>query len=267
MVAPVTVENSTSVDVSTHLQLRRFRLIWRQVYMPDDVFYDFYTHEAIRGTGAPIHLPNVPYTAIPLFYRGGNIVALRASSANTTTELRKQDFALVIAPGLDGTASGLLYLDDGQSLMQQATSSINFYYDSNGFSMNGTFGYNAGVSINSITVLGGSGNGTNLLRSGTTIPLNGPYSTTNGSSGSSAPSSARGGVSSSTAVSGVGATRTTSGTGATNTGSGSGVASSAAGGVSASATQSAPAQYTGAAGAKKPAVAALVGAVVLAALA
>ncbi|KAK1051673.1 hypothetical protein LTR74_016746 [Friedmanniomyces endolithicus] len=35
MVAPVTVENSTTTEI----------------YMPDDVFYDYYTYETFRGTG------------------------------------------------------------------------------------------------------------------------------------------------------------------------------------------------------------------------
>ena len=56
---------------------------------------------------------DVDYTSIQLYYKGGSIVAQRAKSANTTTELRKQNFAVFIAPGVDGTASGSLYLDDG----------------------------------------------------------------------------------------------------------------------------------------------------------
>ncbi|KAK1089806.1 hypothetical protein LTR48_009557, partial [Friedmanniomyces endolithicus] len=75
----------------------------------------------------------------------GSIVALRANSANTTTELRKQDFSIVIAPGLNGTASGSLYLDDGVSIEQAAMSYIDFKYDASGhFVMTGSFGYDAG---------------------------------------------------------------------------------------------------------------------------
>lgn len=130
-----------------------------------------------------ITLTDVPYTTIPLFYQGGNIVAMRVSSANTTAELRTKDFALVVAPGLDGKASGSLYLDDGESLVQQATSYIHFYYDNNRFSMTGTFDYDAGVSITSITILGGSGSGTSLMSSGLNIPLHQPYAAQCGGSG------------------------------------------------------------------------------------
>jgi len=154
-----------------------------QIYLPDDIFYDFYTHETVRGTGGIMNLTDVPYTTIPLFIQGGNIIPMRSSSANTTTELRKQDFALVIAPGLDGKASGSLYLDDGVSLVQEASSYIQFHYENNHLSMSGTFGYTTGVSITSITVLGGSGSGTSLMNSGLKIPLHQPYSAECGGQG------------------------------------------------------------------------------------
>jgi len=167
MVAPVTIENSTTTDI----------------YMPDDVFYDYYTHETVRGHGAMVTLTDVAYTTIPLYYKGGSIVALRANSANTTTELRKQDFSIVIAPGLNGTASGSLYLDDGVSIEQAAMSYIDFKYDASGhFVMTGSFGYDAGVSITSITVLGGNSNSTaasagaysKVAVKAMSIPLTGP---------------------------------------------------------------------------------------------
>ncbi|KAH9816984.1 glycoside hydrolase family 31 protein [Teratosphaeria destructans] len=168
MVAPVTEENSTST----------------QIYLPDDIFYDWYTHETVRGSGSTTTLTDVAYTEIPLYYRGGQIIAQRVNSTNTTAELRKQDFEIIVAPGLNGTASGNLYLDDGESIEQPKTSYITFTYDSAGtFSMTGSFGYDAGVSITSITVLGGSGNSTAgasskdrraSRRVERTIPLTGP---------------------------------------------------------------------------------------------
>ena len=166
MVAPVTGQNTT---IGRH-------------YMPKDIFYDFYTHEPVRGNGSMVEM-EVPYTTIPLYYKGGSIVAQRAQSTNTTTELRKQNFSIIIAPGLAGTASGSLYLDDGVSLPQPATSDILFTYDKQGnFSMTGSFGYDAGVSIRSLTVLGAGSTSTSArnlaLRATlqTSIPLTRPFS-------------------------------------------------------------------------------------------
>ena len=95
-------------------------------------------------------------TSIPFHctLEGGCILPLRAESANTTTELRKKPFQIVIAPGLDGGASGSLYLDDGDSLEQPSTSMINFTYSHGTFSMSGSYGYDAGVNVESVTVLG-----------------------------------------------------------------------------------------------------------------
>ena len=165
LVAPVTEENSTSTTI----------------YLPDDVFYDYYTHATVRGTGAEITLDDVAFTSIPLYYKGGSIVALRANSANTTTELRKENFKLIIAPALDGTAKGDLYLDDGESVEQKATSVIHFAYAKGVFTTSGSFGYDAGVSIESVVVLGGNASSTAATAGGAksrllsaAIPLTGP---------------------------------------------------------------------------------------------
>lgn len=90
MVAPVTVENSTSTSI----------------YLPKDLFYDYYTHKPVQGTGSMVTLNNIAYDSIPLYYKGGSILAQRMNSANTTAELRKQDFELIIAPDANGKASG-----------------------------------------------------------------------------------------------------------------------------------------------------------------
>ena len=143
LVSPVTEENSTGVSI----------------YLPNEVFYDFWTHEEIQGTGSFINLTDIPFTSIPLHIRGGSIVPLRASSANTTTELRKQDFVLIVATNATNQAIGSLYLDEGDRIVQDATSEINFTYDNGKFVMTGSFGYQTDVVIQNITVLGCSSSG------------------------------------------------------------------------------------------------------------
>lgn len=64
-----------------------------------------------------MHVKDVPFDRIPLHVRGDCVIPLRVGSANTTTELRKKSFELLVAPGLDdGVAQGTLYVDDGISL-------------------------------------------------------------------------------------------------------------------------------------------------------
>lgn len=139
LVSPVLEPNQTSVTA----------------YMPNDLFYDFETHQSVRGQGAKMTFSDVSFTQITTHIRGGSIIPMRVKSANTTTEVRKQNFVVIVAPGLDGTASGSLYLDDGDSLVQPAISDIQFTYSAKGiFSIEGSFAYDSGVVIETVTVLG-----------------------------------------------------------------------------------------------------------------
>lgn len=138
LVAPVTQEGATSVDV----------------YLPDDIFYDYYTHKQIRGRGKTIRVDNQGLTDIPLFLRGGVIIPSRVKSGMTTTEVREQNFELLVPVGADGTATGQLYLDDGISLEQQGTTLITFKYRKGVLTARGNFGYKTKVKITKVTVIG-----------------------------------------------------------------------------------------------------------------
>ncbi|KAL4920400.1 glycosyl hydrolases family 31-domain-containing protein [Aspergillus aurantiobrunneus] len=137
LVSPVTEENSTSLSY----------------YLPDDIFYEWGTGKPVRGQGEFVSA-EVEYTDITVHYKGGLIYPQRVESANTTTALRQKGFNIVVAPGLDGTAEGSLYLDDGESFVQDAVSEIDFHYEDGRLSMTGSFEYDAGVGIEVVTVLG-----------------------------------------------------------------------------------------------------------------
>lgn len=129
------------------------------LYLPDDLFYDFWTHEPVRGKGQNITLENVGFDELPTYIRGGTILPLRSESANTTTALRAKNFILVIALDEDGRADGSLILDDGESL-ESDTSDINFSWDNGGLTVDGTFGYNSGLVVEGLVVLSEQGNHT-----------------------------------------------------------------------------------------------------------
>ncbi|KAJ6537657.1 glycosyl hydrolases family 31-domain-containing protein [Mycena capillaripes] len=139
LVSPVTDDDATEVTF----------------YLPDDVFYDFWTGERVRAEGANVTLTDVAFTDIPVHFRGGSVVALREESANTTAALRTRDFVVVVAPGMDGTAQGSLYLDDGESVdVAGQYSDVQFKWDGSTFEMTGRFGYDTDRSVQSVVVLG-----------------------------------------------------------------------------------------------------------------
>lgn len=138
LVSPVTHQGSRSV----------------KAYFPDDIFYDWYTGAPLRGNATYKTIQNVNITEIPVHVRGGNIIPARASAASTTTELRKKGFELIIAPGLDGTASGSLYLDDGDSVEQPKTSEIDFEYRDGELKIGGKFEYDGDAVVETLTLLG-----------------------------------------------------------------------------------------------------------------
>jgi alpha-glucosidase len=131
-------------------------------YLPDDIFYDFWTHEPVRGGGENVTLDEVSWTDIPVYIRGGSVIPLRAESANTTATLRKKNFEIIVAPGLDGNADGVLFLDDGESTIggEAGESLLEFSWNGDTLRVDGRFGYTSDLAVQSVTVLGEGGNRT-----------------------------------------------------------------------------------------------------------
>ena len=127
-------------------------------YLPKDVWYDFWTGEQVVSAGEVKTVEGVGWGDIPVHIRGGSIIPMRARSANTTTDLRKQNFVLTVAPGADGTAKGELYLDDGESLdVGSHKSEISFRWDGQALQASGSFGYDTDVVVERVVLLGVDG--------------------------------------------------------------------------------------------------------------
>jgi alpha-glucosidase len=146
LVSPVTTDYSDTVTF----------------YLPADTFYDYWTYAPVQGTGANTTLSNLTTSDIPVHIRGGAIIPHRVASANTTKALRQQDFFLLVAPAADGTASGRLYLDEGERVSQPAVSEIDFEFKDGKFSASGTFDYagakgeGESVTVSRVVVIGQS---------------------------------------------------------------------------------------------------------------
>lgn len=139
LVSPVTEENATTVTI----------------YLPKDRFYDFATLAPVEGTGTNVTLTGVNFTTIPLYIRGGAVLPLRTAGAMTTTELRTKDFEFVVAPDVDGVASGALYVDDGVSIVQDQSTSVEMAFAGGKLGVRGSsFGFEVGVKVATVVFLG-----------------------------------------------------------------------------------------------------------------
>ncbi|PPR00069.1 hypothetical protein CVT24_008971 [Panaeolus cyanescens] len=92
LVKPVTVKGATS----------------------SDVYYDYFNHHAYRGAakGKTITVP-AELHQLPLFVRGGSILATRERPRRASSLMKKDPFTLRVALSKSGDARGELYLDDG----------------------------------------------------------------------------------------------------------------------------------------------------------
>ncbi|KAF8434001.1 glycosyl hydrolases family 31-domain-containing protein [Terfezia claveryi] len=148
LVTPVTHKGATSVTA----------------YFPDDIFYDFFTHEKLVGRGASVTIADVDIMEIPVYIRGGAILPLRLAVdedgevAMTTTELRKRNFELILALGKHGKAEGKLYIDDGESVVQKKgdITEVEFSYQYGRLRVRGIVSKNPGreVNVRRVVVLG-----------------------------------------------------------------------------------------------------------------
>ena len=129
MVAPVIEENSTSVWIYFPTGTKQEPVTWfhfgnlTTVDAPEPP-----SPESPESLGFWKDFHNISYTDIPLFWKSGNIVPMRTDSGNTTSEVRKQNFEILVIAGDDGIAEGVLYLDDGASLVQHDGAKLTMLY-------------------------------------------------------------------------------------------------------------------------------------------
>ncbi|XP_053392914.1 lysosomal alpha-glucosidase-like isoform X2 [Mercenaria mercenaria] len=84
-------------------------------YLPKDRWYDWFNHSYIDSPGHYITF-DLPMEHINLQVRGGSIIPLQSPNV-TTTLARKNNFIIYAALDVSGSASGELYWDDGESMV------------------------------------------------------------------------------------------------------------------------------------------------------
>ena len=83
-----------------------------------ETYYDWYNQSAITSAPGQNITIDAPLGHLPLYIRGGYILPTQ-EPAYTTRDARKNPWGLIAALSLEGSASGQLYVDDGESIVQE----------------------------------------------------------------------------------------------------------------------------------------------------
>lgn len=116
-------------------------------------YYDWYTYEEANFEAGKNITLDAPLGHIPLHIRGGNIIPIQ-EPGYTIAESRNNSFGLIVALDSKGSASGKLYLDDGESQIVDSSLLVDFVASHNKLSYSPDGDYSAPQPLANITVLG-----------------------------------------------------------------------------------------------------------------
>lgn len=117
------------------------------------IWYDWYSQSAMSvSPGDNVTIP-AELGHIPLYVRGGSILPMQGP-ALTTYDARRNPWALLVALDGNGAANGSLYVDDGESIIQNSTLDVTFSASSGSLSSSSTGMYQASQPLANVTILG-----------------------------------------------------------------------------------------------------------------
>jgi alpha-glucosidase len=121
-----------------------------------EIWYDWYTGEKVQAEAGVNTTISAPLGHIPVYIRGGAVLPIQ-EPGYTTTESRKNPWGLIVALAEDGSASGSLYVDDGESIEPEETLEISFAACSGQLKVNVEGDFKDTNALGNVTILGVSG--------------------------------------------------------------------------------------------------------------
>ncbi|KAI9750318.1 MAG: hypothetical protein M1835_001399, partial [Candelina submexicana] len=119
-----------------------------------EVWYDWYNQSAIAvGRGGENVTIDAPLGHIPVYLRGGYILPTQESGL-TTRDSRNGEWGLLVALNGTGQAQGEIYIDDGESLVQDATLEVGLVAGNGRLTAGVSGSYIETNALASVTVLG-----------------------------------------------------------------------------------------------------------------
>ncbi|KAK9768971.1 putative alpha-glucosidase [Seiridium cardinale] len=119
-------------------------------------WYDWYNYSEVDAQPGENKTIDAPLVHIPVFLRGGSIIASQ-KPGNTTKTTRMNPWSIIVALDNNNEASGSLYLDDGVSLVQDATKEIELSFLESTLSVTVIGDYLDTNPLASITIAGWKG--------------------------------------------------------------------------------------------------------------
>ncbi|KAK5121369.1 hypothetical protein LTR85_005535 [Meristemomyces frigidus] len=142
-----------------------------------EVWYDWYTQEAVSVDAGENLTISAPLGHIPVFVRGGSILP-QQEALYTTAESRNSSWSLICALSADDAATGQIYLDDGESIVPPATLLVDLTA-SNGSLYAAARGlYEDTNSLANVTILGVPSQPSTVALNGQTISSGVNYNST-----------------------------------------------------------------------------------------
>ena len=132
------------------------------------VWYDWYTQEAVDAQPGENKTIDAPLGHIPVFVRGGSVLP-QQEALYTTSECRNSSWSLLCALDVNGAATGQLYVDDGESLVQNATLLVDFTIGNGSLYASGQGLYQDSNALANVTILGVSSQPSNVTLNGNDV--------------------------------------------------------------------------------------------------
>ncbi|CZR69972.1 probable alpha-glucosidase precursor [Phialocephala subalpina] len=142
-----------------------------------EIWYDWYSQTAVSaGPGENITI-DAPLGHIPVYVRGGSVLPTQ-EPGYTTRDSRANPWGLIAATNMEGSASGQLYIDDGESVVQNATLWVEFSLTNSALYASARGLYNDTKPLANITILGVPSNVTSVTLNGATLSSGWTYNST-----------------------------------------------------------------------------------------
>ncbi|KUJ07646.1 glycoside hydrolase family 31 protein [Mollisia scopiformis] len=142
-----------------------------------EVWYDWYNQSAVTaGPGENITI-DAPLGHIPVYVRGGSVLPIQ-EPGYTTKESRSNPWGLLAACSMEGTASGQLYIDDGESVVQNSTLWVEFSLTKSALYASARGLFQDTNPLANITIIGVQSAVNNVTLNGATIASGWTYNAT-----------------------------------------------------------------------------------------